>query len=399
MQIPIPPEVKHILTALQSAGFEAFIVGGCVRDILRGITPKDWDIATAAIPEDIKRIFPRTFDTGIKHGTITVLQNRLPFEVTTYRIDGPYHDARRPQSVTFATRIEEDLSRRDFTMNAIAYNPQQGFVDPFDGLGDIQNKTIRCVGDPVHRFGEDALRMLRAIRFAATLGFAVDPGVLSGIQTLYKNLAKISGERIREELTRLLCGAYPSAIFLLEATGLMPYVLQGRDYEGDLKKTVRRIEQSPKNEHIRLSLFFSSFNTVGTLLRNLRFDNKTIKAVGFYTRFLTTPIPDDRYEIKKLLRQLPKEASFDHLLTLREITNPTESAHVIRNTYREIHENNECYTLQNLAINGRDLAEVGFPSGKIMGDILETLLDTVMRNPSLNKKRLLTESAKSLLNL
>jgi tRNA nucleotidyltransferase (CCA-adding enzyme) len=407
MQIPSP--VRHILSTLESAGYEAFIVGGCVRDILRGIAPKDWDITTNAIPLQVKALFTRTFDTGIKHGTITVLQDRQPFEVTTYRVDGPYTDARRPDTVTYATCIEEDLSRRDFTMNAIAYNPSKGFADPFDGREDIGRKIIRCVGDPAHRFGEDALRMLRAIRFAGTLGFTVDPAALAAITAQSENLARISAERVREELTRLLCGEYPRVIALLDSTGLMPYVLQNRLYAGDLMKTIDWLEgvnkirlvesQNPPNdvkfnEYTRLVLFFFPFDAVGEIpriLRDLRFDNKTIQAVRLLARLLPVPIPADRYIIKKHLRQMPKafaQAFFENLLLLKEITNQADPSHLAQ-LYcisREIHKNNECYTLQNLAVNGKDLAEIGIPPGKIMGDTLESLLDAVMREPGLNKK-------------
>jgi tRNA nucleotidyltransferase (CCA-adding enzyme) len=394
MNISLPPGVQSILSTLQAAGCEAFIVGGCVRDVLRGITPKDWDITTAATPQQVKGLFPRTFDTGIKHGTITVLQSGLPYEVTTYRIDGKYTDARRPDSVTYATHIEEDLSRRDFTMNAIAYNPAHGFADPFNGREDIKQKIIRCVGDPGHRFSEDALRMLRAVRFAGTLGFAVDPAAIAAISMLKENLTRISAERIREELTRLLCGAYPQAIALLESTGLMLYVLQGQTYPDSLAEVIKRLEKSPPDEHFRLSLFFSSINPTEKILRSLRCDNKTIQAVSLYVKLMPVAIPADRCAIKKCLRQMPQAAAqvfFENLLTLQEITGNTSSAHLatLRQISREIHANDECYTLQGLAINGKDLLEIGIPPGKVMGEKLEFLLDAVMRDPKLNNKECL----------
>ncbi|MCL2499647.1 MAG: CCA tRNA nucleotidyltransferase [Defluviitaleaceae bacterium] len=392
MQIPSP--VRHILTTLEAAGFEAFIVGGCVRDMLRGIEPKDWDVTTNALPHQVKSLFPRTFDTGIKHGTITVLQNRQPFEVTTYRVDGTYLDARRPESVTYTAHIEDDLSRRDFTMNAIAYNPAYGFADPFNGREDIEQKIIRCVGDPAHRFGEDALRMLRAVRFAGTLGFTIEADTLDAISAQRENLARISAERVREELTCLLCGAYPQAITLLETTGLMPHVLQSRTYEGDLAETIRQVEKSPADEHLRLSLFFSRFEFVEKVLRALRFDNKSIQAIRLYVRLLPVPIPADRYTIKKYLYQMPAayaQLFFENLLTLQEITQVSDPAHItqLRQISRSIHENDECYTLRGLAVNGKDLAALGIPPGKAMGDTLKSLLDAVMRDPTINKKEIL----------
>ncbi|MCL2602874.1 MAG: CCA tRNA nucleotidyltransferase [Defluviitaleaceae bacterium] len=391
MNIKLPTEVRHILTTLEAAGFEAFVVGGCVRDMLRGITPKDWDVTTNALPHQVKSLFSRTFDTGIKHGTITVLQNRQPFEVTTYRVDGTYLDARRPESVTYTADIEDDLSRRDFTMNAIAYNPACGFSDPFDGRVDIKRKIIRCVGDPTQRFGEDALRMLRAIRFAGTLGFTIEADTLNAISAQKENLVRISAERVREELTRLLCGAYSQAIALLESTGLMPYVLQSRTYEGNLAETIRQIEKSPADEHLRLSLFFSRFESVEKVLRALRFDNKSVQAICLYVRLLPVPIPADRYAIKKYLYQMPAayaQLFFENLLTLQEITQVSDPAHIarLRQISRNIHESCECYTLRSLAVNGKDLAALGIPPGKAMGDTLKSLLDAVMRDPTLNTK-------------
>ncbi|MCL2239462.1 MAG: CCA tRNA nucleotidyltransferase, partial [Defluviitaleaceae bacterium] len=394
----IPPEAQKILSTLESAGFEGFVVGGCVRDVLRGITPKDWDITTNATPHQVKALFPRTFDTGIRHGTISVLENRKPYEVTTYRIDGTYTDARRPDSVTYASSIEEDLSRRDFTMNAIAYSPAHGFADPFSGREDIAAKIIRCVGDPAHRFGEDALRMLRALRFAGTLGFAVDPATLTAISAQKENLARISAERVREELTRLLCGAYPHALSLLAETGLLPYVLQtgNSPYPGNLTQTIRQLEEAPPDAHLRLSLFFAPFHTGGApalekLLRALRFDNKTIQAISLYTRLLPHSIPADPYAIKKHLKQMPQptaQAFFENLLALQEITGICHPAHAtaLRRISQEIHARNECYTLSGLAVNGKDLAAMGIPPGKAMGNALEKLLDAVMRQPELNEK-------------
>ena len=417
----ITKEAAHIIRTLESNGFEAFVVGGCVRDLLRGKIPKDWDITTAATPTQVKNLFPRTFDTGIQHGTITVLENHQPFEVTTYRIDGLYTDARRPDAVTFTPHLTEDLSRRDFTVNAIAYNPQTGFADPFNGQADIKNKTIRCVGEPAHRFLEDALRMLRAVRFAATLGYAIEPATLSAITAQHKNLLHISAERINQELTRLINGINPQALTLLETTGLMPHILQGVPYPGNLSQTITALEKcirqvthflpingwegtAPTDKSLlALTLFFAPFNHNGNTptplentLRALRYDNKTIQALSLYTSRLPHPIPADPYAIKKHLRQMPQASAqvfFNNLLTLQQITNTSDPAHLatLRQINQQIHANNECYTLKNLAINGKDLAAAGIPSGKVMGDMLEKLLDTVMREPGLNVKEILLQ--------
>ncbi|MDR0273038.1 MAG: CCA tRNA nucleotidyltransferase [Clostridiales bacterium] len=381
----IPQNVELIISVLESVGHEAFIVGGCVRDIVRGAAPKDWDITTSAVPSEVKALFSRTFDTGIKHGTITVLLQKERYEVTTYRIDGEYLDNRRPSSVTFANKIEEDLSRRDFTINAIAFNPSKGFVDPFGGCGHIERGVIKCVGDSEIRFSEDALRMLRAIRFAAELGFSVDSDTLGAIAKLKENLSNISAERIREELTKLLCGAYPDALELLESTGLMYFALRERDYCGDLRSVVSQLALCPQDEHMRLALFFSHMDCEKILL-NLKFDNKTQKVVSLFVKYLAVPISHDRYEIKKLLRVFSHN-EFEKLLDLKILGGePRELIAQISEEARDIFAKSECFTLRCLAVNGDDLADAGIPRGKIMGDALEKLLDAVMRDPSLNCK-------------
>jgi len=388
------------LHTLESAGFKAFVVGGCVRDMLRGITPKDWDITTSALPAQVKILFPRTFDTGIDHGTVTVVQNRQPFEVTTYRIDGTYTDARRPDSVAFTTHIEEDLSRRDFTMNAIAYNPASGFADPFNGRADIERHIIRAVGNPTLRFGEDALRMLRAIRFAATLGFAIEGETLAAIGKQSSNLANISAERIRQEFTRLLCGAYPAAFALLFDTGLMPYILQGIPYPGDTALTQSRLNKlllktsADSNPHLPLAIFFAPFDNPALLLRAMRYDNKTVQAVTLYTQLLPHPIPNDRYEIKKTLRQMPPKSAlafFENLLMLQEVIGISDAMHLtaLHQIAHDIHDKNECYHIKGLALNGNDLIARGIPAGKETGAALERLLNIVMRNPAKNQRDIL----------
>ena len=382
----LPNDVTFIISTLESAGYEAFAVGGCVRDMLRGVIPKDWDIATSATPQQAKALFSRTVDTGIKHGTIMVLLNKAHYEVTTYRIDGTYLDNRRPETVTFSGDIEEDLSRRDFTMNAIAYNPRSGFVDPFHGQSDIQKEIIRCVGNAQHRFAEDALRMLRAIRFAAATGFAVDEDIMSAISKLKQNLEHISPERIREELGKLLCAPYPHALELLESTGILPIILQNRAYGGNITEVVSHLKNCPINESMRLALFLSGTDCEN-ILRDLRFDNKTINAVTQYVQLLPAPLPTNRYAIKKLLRILSQE-SFENLLQLKAVVTPSQANALesIRQEANDIRDKGECFTLKTLAINGNDLSQMGIPPGKVMGDILEGLLDAVMRDAALRSK-------------
>ncbi|MCL1878974.1 MAG: polynucleotide adenylyltransferase [Defluviitaleaceae bacterium] len=412
----IPEYVQKIIETLVAAGHEAFIVGGCVRDMIRGATPGDWDIATSALPDEVKALFSRTFDTGIKHGTVSVLIAGDACEVTTYRVDGEYLDNRRPSAITFAGKIEEDLSRRDFTINAIAYSPDRGFIDPFGGRADISRQLIKCVGDPEIRFGEDALRMLRAIRFAAVLGFSVAPCALAAIVKLKENLADISAERVREELCKLLCGAHPHAALLLHETGIMPYVLRGRNYGGDLGIVVSWIEnlkdqdlggaapnpsraknapagrpgrppqgsKAPLTPLLVLGLFFSWAGVdCGFILRDLRFDNRTVRVVSRFVEFMPVEILHSRYGIKKFLRIFPPE-EFEGLLRLKEVSQGG-CLEDIRCEARDILERGECFSLCGLAVNGRDLAETGL-EGRAIGETLERLLDVVMLDPEMNVK-------------
>ena len=392
----LPANVKYIISTLEAAGYEAFAVGGCVRDVIRAVTPKDWDIATSATPEQAKALFKRTIDTGIKHGTITVLLERQHYEVTTYRIDGEYLDNRRPETVEFTGDIIEDLSRRDFTMNAIAYNPAKGFVDPFGGRVDIENKLIRCVGDPIHRFGEDALRMLRAIRFSGVTGYAICRHLLAAIGKLNKNIANVSPERIREELGKLIISPNPGAIQLLHTSGLLPFILQGRAYDGDIVQVIKWLQTCPPHEAMRTALFLHrTSDDCEKILRDLRYDNKSIKEISLYVQMLPTHIPHNRYEIKKVLRYVaqcnvaqPPQDFLENLLTLKSITE-AQNFDAILQEVRDIHATGECFTLKQLAVSGKDLAEIGIPHGKEMGDKLEAMLDAVMCNPSLNTRKTL----------
>ena len=225
MRIQLPVKVDNIIKTLEAAGYEAFAVGGCIRDSVLGRTPQDWDITTSAKPQDVKRLFSHTIDTGIQHGTVTVMLEHEGFEVTTYRIDGEYEDARHPKEVTYTVNLLEDLKRRDFTINAMAYNESRGLVDAFDGMGDLQKKVIRCVGNPKERFTEDALRMLRALRFAAQLGFEVEEQTFAAIRELAQTIEKISAERIQTELVKMLTSDHPELIREVYTSGISDVIL------------------------------------------------------------------------------------------------------------------------------------------------------------------------------
>jgi len=392
----LPNDVIKIINTLQLAGYESFAVGGCVRDTLRGVAPKDWDITTSALPTQIKTVFSRTVDTGIKHGTITVILGKNAYEVTTYRIDGVYLDNRRPTSVSFASRIEEDLSRRDFTMNAIAYNPTRGFVDPFDGQTDIDRKIIRCVGSAAQRFSEDALRMLRAVRFAGQLGFTVDKDAINAASKLRNNLTHISAERIRDELTRLICAPYPSAITLLCDTGLLPFTLFGRVFGGDVLHIIHQLENCPVYLPMRLALFLQwTGDDCEKMLRDLRCDNKMIREVSQYVRLMPIPVPHSRYGIKKYLQHMTID-SLENLLTLQCIRGMEVPAAILDEAC-DIIALGEPFTIKDLAVNGDDLLSIGIPHGQRMGEILQMLLDLVMRDAHANKKAHLLDAARGFM--
>ena len=387
-KIIIPKNVLHILKTLENAGFESYVVGGSVRDFLRGEVPKDWDVATQAAPHKVKGLFPRTVDTGIKHGTVTVLMGKERVEVTTFRVDGEYLDRRRPEHVDFTKEIHEDLSRRDFTMNAIAYSPDRGFVDPFEGRVDIEIKIIRSVGDARMRFGEDALRMLRAIRFAGVFGFVIEESSCEAISELRENIQNVSAERIRDELGKLLLGEHPEALDYLRSTGLMPFVLRDAGDAGlsaGLSEIIDQMKKAPADEPIRLALFFNRFGEkVPDILRALRFDNKTKRTVSHYIRYLHEPTPPCRVRTKKLMRLIPPDV-LENLLGLKEIVG-YENLDPVRCILRDIIDTGECYSLSQLKISGRELIALNIEPGKKIGETLETLLEAVIHDPSLNEK-------------
>lgn len=220
MKITLPYKVEQIIRTIQGAGFDAYAVGGCIRDSILGRTPSDWDITTSARPEEVKKLFPRTVDTGIRHGTVTVMIQKEGFEVTTYRIDGEYEDSRHPKEVTFTANLTEDLKRRDFTVNAMAYNDKEGLIDVFGGMKDIEEKIIRCVGEAAERFSEDALRVMRAVRFSAQLGYTIDEKTKDAIKELAPTLKNISAERIQTELIKIAVSPNPDYLRIAYETGV-----------------------------------------------------------------------------------------------------------------------------------------------------------------------------------
>ncbi|MCR5719296.1 MAG: CCA tRNA nucleotidyltransferase [Lachnospiraceae bacterium] len=399
MKITIPDNAKFILEKLHTSGYEAYVVGGCVRDSILGRNPADWDITTNASPMEVKSVFKKTVDTGIKHGTVTVLVNREGYEVTTYRIDGEYEDNRHPKEVTFTKSLKEDLKRRDFTINAMAYNETHGLVDLFDGMGDIERKTIRCVGDANERFTEDALRIMRAVRFSAQLGYSIDDKTKESVRINKNRLSSISAERIRVELDKLLSSPNPDFIKRAYEYGIMDVIMpefseafkaldekqQGR-YLDTLKESKAEIQ-------LRLSLFFVIMgeNKAQEVLKNLKYDNatknsvlKVLKALNDYPKPFSKPV-----EVRIFLNERGEETFklfTDCFCYLKDSLWDSASLCELKSVYDKIKDDNDCYSMKDLKITGKDLMDLGINPGKEMGDLLKKLLDEVIIDPSLNSK-------------
>lgn len=435
MDIQLPGQVKFIIDTLEEAGFEAYAVGGCVRDSIIGKEPQDWDITTIAKPEQVKALFRRTVDTGIAHGTVTVMLEKDGYEVTTYRIDGTYEDARHPKEVTFTPDLLEDLKRRDFTINAMAYHPQRGLVDAFGGMEDMQAGIIRCVGDPAERFAEDALRMLRAVRFAAQLGFTVEQQTRQAIADMAPLLGKVSAERIQVELVKLLVSGNPQEMRTLYETGVSAVILPEWDAMMETQQrnphhaytvgehTLRVLTHTPPERIIRLAALFHDVakpvcRTVDAkgihhfyghpeqgavltkkIMRRLKFDNAAIDMTArLVAGHDVNPAPNER-SVRRAIRRVGLScypAVFD--LKYADICGQSDyrrqekfkALEVYRNLYRNIMERGDCLTLKELAVNGKDLMELGIPAGRQLGTILAQLLELVVEDPKKNTKEYLT---------
>ncbi len=442
MRIHIPDKVNRIIEQLTKNGYEAYAVGGCVRDIMLGRTPEDWDITTSAKPAEIKKLFRRTIDTGIQHGTVTVLMDKEHYEVTTYRLDGEYEDNRHPKEVQFTASLEEDLKRRDFTINAMAYNDTDGLMDLFGGLEDLDAGLIRCVGDAGERFDEDALRILRAIRFSAQLGFRIEKATMEAIRDKAELLRNISAERIRAELTKLIISDHPDRLRLLYEAGITAVVLP--EFDVMMRTGQQNIHHAYSvGEHtvravasVAGSLSENRFNlrertilrwtmllhdvekpntksrgkdgqdhfyghqekgamTAKRILKDLKFDNDTLNAVVHLIRwhdyrFTLTP-PGMRKAASKIGREyMDLLFEVNHADTSGK--NPKNNGEKYRRLeearrlYREIVSQGDCVSLKELNLNGKDLLAEGFPPGKDLGEILNRLLAKVLEDPSLNQK-------------
>lgn len=388
-EIALPQHVEYIIQKLAEYGYEAYAVGGCIRDTLLGRKPGDWDITTSASPSQVKRIFRRTIDTGIAHGTVTVMIEKCGYEVTTYRIDGEYEDGRHPKSVKFTSDLLEDLKRRDFTINAMAYNKASGLVDAFDGIGDLERKKIRCVGEAKERFSEDALRMMRAIRFAAQLGFTIEEDTVEAIRLLAPNLSKVSRERIQAELTKLLLSAHPQMVEKLFSLGLIKQVfpaLSACFEQGDQEEMLKRLERTEADLILRYTVFLSVIGgpagerreKVRGFLRELRFDNRTTDYVSRLSEHRDKALSLDKPRLRRQIVEIGEDI-FPYLLKL---LHDSEAERL----YREMKEAGDCLSVKELAVNGRDLIEAGAEPGKELGATLKELLFLVLEKPEYNTR-------------
>lgn len=436
-----PVQVDGIIRQLNEKGFEAFLVGGCVRDSILGTQPSDWDIATNALPEQVKALFHKTVDTGIRHGTVTVIMDGTNYEVTTYRIEGDYKDYRRPSQVRFSSSLEDDLGRRDFTVNAIAWHPRQGYVDPFGGLKDLPDKIIRAVGSPDERFREDALRMLRAVRFSAQLDFSIEEKTFHSIQKYSSLIKHISGERIREEMTKILMSSDPLKFSLLEETGLLQFLLpefvpafrtdQDNPYHiyNVAMHTLKAVSYIKKDRNLRWAMLLhdigkpyvktvdkkgvghfyghsrESVKIAEKVLKRLRFDNKSMERIVKLVDIHDRNIEAADSSIRKHVNRLGVDLFADWLLVKEadnRAQNPVylderlEKLNRVRQIFQEIVEKNECFSLKSLAINGDDLIAMGYKPGKKIKEILNGLLEAVMDKPEKNMKEILAELARQL---
>ena len=434
IKILLPEKVNMIIHTIQAAGFEAYAVGGCVRDSILGRVPDDWDITTSAKPEDIKKLFKKTIDTGIEHGTVTVMLQGEGFEVTTYRIDGEYEDSRHPKEVTFTSNLREDLKRRDFTINAMAYNDEVGLVDIFEGISDIEKKIIRCVGDAKERFTEDALRMMRAVRFSAQLGYSIDEGTKEAIKELAPTLKKISAERVQVELVKLVTSNNPDYLKIAYETKITAIVLPEFDrcMETEQKNphhmynvgehTLWSMKYVEKDKVLRLAMLFHDMGKPGAItmddkgihhfhghnelsshiakdvLRRLRFDNDTIHKVERLVYFHDyRPALTDK-SVRKFVAKIGKDLFPLYILVqtadvkAQSDYKKEEKLHnieTVNNIFQGILEREECLCLKDLAVTGKDLIDLGIKPGKEIGEILNRFLEMVLENPGLNEKEIL----------
>mgnify|MGYP004509969663 FL=1 len=436
MKIQLPEKVKVVIQTLEAAGYEAYAVGGCVRDSVLGRIPADWDITTSALPEQVKELFHRTIDTGIEHGTVTVMMDKEGFEVTTYRVDGEYRDHRHPEQVNFTGELKEDLRRRDFTINAMAYNDRCGMVDAFGGIEDLKHGVIRCVGVARERFEEDALRILRAVRFAAQLGFEIEKETADAARALAGNLKDISAERIQTELVKLLVSPHPEMLRTAYELGITRVVLPEFDVMMETPQhhphhmysvgehTLKALEFTDPEKVLRLSVLFHDFGKPQTrttvdgvdhfhghanvsaqetvrIMRRLKFDNATMDQVKRIVLYHDArPQPDER-QIRRLLHRAGEDifpglfqVMGADILAQSEYRKMEKLVNLerVHQVYDEILKRKDCISLKNLQVTGKDLIAAGMEPGKKIGEILNQMLEDVLETPEHNEREYLLKT-------
>ena len=437
--IPFSSQAEYVLRTLNEAGHSAYLVGGCVRDALLGIDPKDCDITTSALPEETEALFPceKVLETGMKHGTVTVLVGHVPIEVTTFRTDQPYLDHRHPSSVTFTSSLEEDLSRRDFTINALAFRPAEGIVDLFGGEKDLRDGIVRCVGDPDARFREDALRILRALRFSSRFGFSVEEKTDAAIRRNASLLNAISAERIASELNGILCGRHAGAVLLKYADVLAVPIpellpLKGFDQRNPhhlydvLEHTARTVDAVPPEKDLRLAALFHdigkpdcytedafrighfyghpqvSARIAAGILRRLKYDNRTRDTVVTLVRNHDINTGEREKTVRRWMSRLSPEM-FSKLILLQRADSLAQNPDLAtgQDVYdridalkEKILAEGQCLSLRDLAVSGSDLIAAGVPAGPEVGRRLEKLLDLVLDEKLPNEKTALISYGK-----
>ena len=442
-KINIPADANELIHTLQNNGHSAYIVGGCVRDSILGRPPHDYDICTSATPSEMLEIFKdrKIIETGLQHGTVTVVVNGEPYECTTFRIDGIYSDNRRPDTVTFIDKVIEDLRRRDFTINAMAYNDEEGLIDPFNGMRDIKHKRISCVGSAKDRFGEDALRILRAIRFASQLEFTIMPGTDWEIHKQYKNLENISIERINSEFCKiassddfcveLLLYKDVFSLFIPELKDMFDFPQNNPWHIWDVfGHTIHAVEYCDSDDLVvRLAVFFHDFgkphsyqdgedgirhfkghgkvsaDMTDSIMKRLRFDNETRNNVVELVYYHDATFEVGKKYVKRWLNKIG-EKQFRRLLQVKKADNKAQNLELSSDRIKELSEiealinevlqEDECFSLKDLAVNGKDLIGVGYKSGKELGNTLNKLLQLVIDGDCPNEKEKLLQEAESL---
>ena len=437
MLIHLPEDVKAILHTLQEAGYEAYAVGGCIRDSLLGRRPDDWDITTSAKPQETKALFGKTIDTGIQHGTVTVMRHGRGYEVTTYRVDGEYEDGRHPKEVTFTASLKEDLRRRDFTVNAMAYNEEDGLVDLFGGRQDLEQKIIRCVGEANERFEEDALRIMRAVRFSAQLGFSIEERTKEAIRGHAGRLRQVSAERIQVELTKLVISPNPDFLRIAWETGITAVVLPEFDHLMEQPQnnphhcfsvgehTLHAMQAVRPDKCLRLAMLLHDVakplclttdaegidhfhghaqkgeRMAAQILKRLRYDNHTTELVSRLVKWHDVAIAPEKKAVRRAASRMGKEL-FPLILEVKaadlaaqsdyQRTEKREWLERLRSLYEEIEREGDCLTIKDLAVNGRDLIQSGITPGPQLGLALQQLLEIVLEDPEKNTREYLLSS-------